>query len=118
MPRSGFGVNEFVLRYFLLFRMLIHADKRRFFHQRDQGSFASNDLPHQHQHLAGFGVTAGLELGVDQLVSNRDLEPAAVRRDQGQAPDIILELFQQFIRQAHGPVGVVSYGAVDDLDVF
>jgi len=63
-------------------------------------------------------VTVGLELGVDQLVSNRDLEPASVRRDQGQVPDIILELFQQFIRQAHGPVGVVSYGAVDDLDVF
>ena len=69
-------------------------------------------------HLAGFGVTVGLEFGVDQLVSNRDLELAAVRRDQAQVPDVVLEFFQQFICQAHGPVGVVSNSAVDDFDVY
>ena len=62
-------------------------------------------------------MTVGLELGVDQFVSNRDLEPATVRRNQGQVPDIILEFFQYFTGQAHGPVGIVSYSAVNDLDV-
>ena len=75
-------------------------------------------LLHQTHNLTGFGVTVALELGIDQLVSDRDLESAPVRGDQGQVSDIILELFEQFIRQAHGPVGVVSYSAVDDFDVF
>ena len=62
-------------------------------------------------------MTVGLEFGVDQRVVYLDLEPATVRRDQGQVPDIVFELFEQFIRQAHGPVGIMSYSAVDDLDV-
>ena len=63
-------------------------------------------------------MTVGLEFGIDQRIVYLDLEPTTVRRDQGQVPDIILELFQQFIRQAHGPVGIVSNSAVDDFDVF
>ena len=59
----------------------------------------------------------GLELGVNQFVSNRDLEPASVRGDQGQIPNIIFEFFQDFAGQAHGPVGIVSYSAVNDLNV-
>jgi len=76
-----------------------------------------NNFPHQPQHLTGFGVTMGLELGVNQFVSYRDLEPASVRGNQGQIPDIILEFLQDFAGQAHGPVGIVSYSAVNDLDV-
>jgi hypothetical protein len=29
----------------------------------------------------------------------------------------VLVIFQQFLRQAHGPVGVMSDCAVDDLDL-
>jgi len=63
-------------------------------------------------------MTMGLELGVDQFVSNRDLEPASVRGNQSQIPNIILELFQQLICQAYGPVGVMSNSAVNNFDVF
>ena len=63
-------------------------------------------------------MTVGLEFGIDQFVSNCNLEPASVRRDKSQVPNIVLELFEQFIGQAHGPVGVMSYSAVDDLDVY
>jgi hypothetical protein len=76
-----------------------------------------NYLPYQPDHLAGFGVAVGLELGIDQRIVYLDLEPASVRRDQGQAFELVLELFQQFICQAHGPFGVMSYRAVDNFDV-
>ena len=79
---------------------------------------AFDDLSHQPQHLTRFGVTMSLEFGINQFVSNCDLEPASVRGNQGQVPDIVLELFQQFRCQAHGPVGVMSYSAVNDFDVY
>jgi hypothetical protein len=63
-------------------------------------------------------VTVGLEFGINQTVVYFDLEPASVRRDQGQAIELVLEFLEQIICQAHGPVGVVSYGAVDDFDVY
>jgi hypothetical protein len=62
-------------------------------------------------------VTVGLEFGIDQFVVHTDLELAAVRGDQGQTLDVVLERLKQVICQAHGPVGVVSYSAVDDFDV-
>jgi hypothetical protein len=76
-----------------------------------------NDFSHQPNHLARFRVTVSLELGIDQLIVYLDLEPASVRRDQGQDPDLILELFEQVVCQAHGPVGVVSNRTVDDFDI-
>ncbi len=77
-----------------------------------------DDLTHQINHLARFGVTVGLEFGIDQRFVHLDLEPASVRRDQGQVPDVVLELFEQFVCQTHGPVSVVSNSAVDDFDVY
>lgn len=62
-------------------------------------------------------MTVGLEFGIDQRITYHDLEPASVRRDQGQVPDVVLELFEQLICQAHGPVGVVSNRTVDDFDI-
>jgi hypothetical protein len=75
-----------------------------------------NNLPHQTDHFARFGVTVVLELGIDQTIAYFDLKLASVRWDQGQAFELVLEFLEQFICQAHGPVGVVSYGAVDDFD--
>jgi hypothetical protein len=77
----------------------------------------SNHFSYQPDHFTRFGVTVGLELGINQTVIYLDLELATVRRDQGQVPDIILELLKQFVCQAHGPVGVMSNRAVDDFDV-
>ena len=62
-------------------------------------------------------MTVGLEFGIDQFVVHTDFELASVRRDQGQVFDIVLEVLKQVVRQAHGPVGVVSYSAIDDFDV-
>lgn len=63
-------------------------------------------------------MAVGLEFGIDQAIVHFDLELASVRRDQGQAHKFVLEFFQQFIGQAHGPVGVVSNSAIDDFDVY
>ncbi len=46
-----------------------------------------------------------------------DLEAASVRWDQRYRFDQVLELLEQVICQAHGPVGVVSDSAVNDLDL-
>jgi len=75
------------------------------------------NFTHQPNHFAGFGVTVGLEFGIDQAVVYFDFELASVRGDQGQALKVVLEVLKQVVRQAHGPVGVVSYSAVDDFDV-
>lgn len=63
-------------------------------------------------------MTVGLEFGIHQVLVHFDLEFAAIRRDQGQVPDVVLEFFQDFICQAHGPVGIMSNSAVDDFDVY
>ena len=63
-------------------------------------------------------MTVGLEFGVDQTVAHLDLKPASIRRDQGQVLELVFEFLEQVICQAHGPVGVVSYSAVDDFDVY
>ena len=62
-------------------------------------------------------MTQGLQLGIDQAVIHCDLELTSVRGNQGQVSDLVLEILEQVGRQAHGPVGVVSYSAVDDFDV-
>ena len=63
-------------------------------------------------------MTVGLEFGIDQAVVHTDLELASVRGDQGQALEVVLEFLEQVVCQAHGPVGVMSYSAVDDFDVY
>jgi hypothetical protein len=76
-----------------------------------------DNFGYQIDHLAGFGVAVGLQLGIDQLPVHADLEAAAIGGDQDHRLDQVLELFEQFASQAHGPVGVVSNRAVDDLDL-
>jgi hypothetical protein len=66
--------------------------------------------------LARFSVTFGLELGIDQFTVHADLEAAAVRWNDGDALDQRLKLPEQIVRQAHGPPGVMSDRAVNNLD--
>ena len=53
-----------------------------------------DDLPHQTDDFAGFGVTVSLEFRINQRFVYFDLEPASVRRDQGQILDLVLELLK------------------------
>ena len=64
-----------------------------------------------------FSVAFGLELGIDQLPVRADLKPALIRRDQSDALDDMLIILQQFFCQAHGPAGVMSNRAINDLDL-
>ena len=68
------------------------------------------------QHLACFGMTFGLDFGIDQLSVHADLEAATVRRNEGYAFDYVLIILEQFACQAHGPVSVMSDRAINDLD--
>ena len=67
--------------------------------------------------LARLHMPFGLQLGVDQLSVHRHLETTAVRGSKRETIDEVFELLQQVSCQAHGPVSVVSDGAVDDLDL-
>ncbi len=62
-------------------------------------------------------MPSGFQFGVDQFSIHRDFEAAAIRRDKRDALDHMLELLEQVISQAHGPVGVVSDRTVNDLDL-
>ncbi len=61
-------------------------------------------------------MTLDLKLGINQRTVHADLEASPVRWNEGDALDQMLELFEQIVRQTHGPAGVVSDGAVNDLD--
>ena len=50
------------------------------------------------------------------MIVHADLEASAVGRLQRQGFDFRLELFEQVGRQTDSPVGVVSNGAVNNLD--
>jgi hypothetical protein len=67
-------------------------------------------------YLTWLHMTFGLQFRIDQLSIDRDLEAAAIRWNEGYALDHMLELLEQVICQAYGPVGVVSDRTVDDLD--
>ncbi len=61
-------------------------------------------------------MALGLELGINQLPVHADLEAAPVRGNERDAFDQVLELLEQIIRQAHGPVGVMSDRTVNNLN--
>ncbi len=65
----------------------------------------------------GFSMPFGLKFGIDQFSIHTDLEAAAIGRDERHAFDQMLELLEQVICQANGPVGVVSDCTVNDLDL-
>jgi hypothetical protein len=56
------------------------------------------------------------QLGVHELAIHTDFEAPAVRGNQSDRLDTLLELLEQISRQANGPVGIVSDRAVGDLD--
>jgi len=59
-------------------------------------------------------VTPGLELGVYQLIIYSDLIPASLGWDESNTLDFLLDIFEKFVCQANGPLGVVSDSAVED----
>ena len=62
-------------------------------------------------------MTFGLQFGVDQRPVHADLELASVRGNESHGRDVRLELLEQFICQANGPVGVMSDRAVKDFNI-
>ena len=62
-------------------------------------------------------MTPGAQLRVEQLALHADFKPTAIGWDQAHAGQIGFEVLEQFHRQTDGAVGVVSNGAVDDLNV-
>jgi hypothetical protein len=62
-------------------------------------------------------MTFRLQFGIYKIPVHTDLETAPFRWDQGYGFDLLLELLEQVICQANGPVGVVSDSAINDLDL-
>ena len=62
-------------------------------------------------------MSAGLQLGIEQLAVHTEFEFTAVRGDQGDGFDLVFKLFQQFDRHTDGFIGIVSNLAVDQLDL-
>jgi len=61
-------------------------------------------------------MTMGRQFRIQQLPIDSHFEPPIIRRDQFDLFDQMLIMLEQFIQQAHGPTGVVSDRAVDNLD--
>jgi hypothetical protein len=59
-------------------------------------------------------VPPGLQLGIDQGIIHRDLIAASLGGGKGDALDLRLVVFEQFICQANGPVCIVSDNAIND----
>jgi len=76
----------------------------------------TNDLLHQLQHLPRCRMTMRFQLGIQQLLVDRHLKAPAFRWHQRYRFDHMLIILEQFICQAHGPAGVVSDRAIDNLD--
>jgi hypothetical protein len=62
-------------------------------------------------------MPAGLKLGVQEPVVHGYLKTASVGWDQRNVLYQMLELLEEFVCQAHGPVCVVSDRAVNNLDL-
>jgi hypothetical protein len=74
------------------------------------------EFSNQFYHFTRFGMAACLEFGVDQLPVDTDFVPAAIGRDESHAFDLRFEMLEQIVRQANGPVSVMSDLAINDLD--
>jgi hypothetical protein len=61
-------------------------------------------------------MSSGFQLGINQFPVHADLEPASIRRDEGQAFDFRFELLKQLSRQTDGAIGVVSYSTIYKLN--
>ena len=76
-----------------------------------------NHFADQPNNLARFGVTFGLQFGIDQRSVDSDLEAASVRGNQHYRFNHMLKFLEQIFFQAHGPVGVMSDCAVDNFNL-
>jgi len=70
----------------------------------------------QVEDFVGIGVAAKGLLREDQLAVQRHFKDAAAGGHQLQRAENQLVGFEQLVREAHGPRGVVSMGTVDDLE--
>ncbi len=62
-------------------------------------------------------MTFRLQFGIYKLPVHADLEASPFRGDQRYGFDQVLELLEQVVCQANGPVGIVSDSAVNNLDL-
>lgn len=69
----------------------------------------------QPYHLARLGVALQRKLGKYESTVHGHFEATPVRRNEGNALYQMLEVFEQLVRQADGPVCVVSDCAINDL---
>jgi hypothetical protein len=76
-----------------------------------------NHFIYQTYNLTRFRMTFRLQFGIYKISIHTHLETAPFRWDQCYGFDQVLELLEQVICQANGPVGVVSDSAINDLDL-
>lgn len=67
--------------------------------------------------LVYLGVTACLDLGIDQVAVHRHFEYATLGWDELPRSHVRLKLGEQFVRHPDGARGIVSVCAVFDFDV-
>jgi hypothetical protein len=70
----------------------------------------------QAKHLTWFGMPVSLEFGVNQPAIHGHLELAPIGGHQGQIFDLEFIILEQFVRQAHGPVCIMSDSAINDFN--
>jgi len=59
-------------------------------------------------------MPTSLKFGVYQFIVHGDLVPASFGRDECNTLNFRLDVLEQFVCQAYGPVSVVSDCAIDD----
>jgi len=62
-------------------------------------------------------VALCFQLGKEQAAVHLHFKTATIGRHQVNALDLRLEIMQQFLQQANGPVGIVSNCTVGDFDI-
>ena len=77
----------------------------------------THHLSHQSQDFPGLSVAMGGQFRIYQLAVDSYFELPAIRRDHFDLFNQMLIVFEKLFHQAHGPTGVVSDRAVNDLDV-
>lgn len=75
-----------------------------------------NQFIDQPYNLTLLSMTFGREFGIEELPVHAHLEAPTVRRDKCHCFDQVLELLEQVICQANGPVGIMSDCAINDLN--
>jgi hypothetical protein len=73
-------------------------------------------LLHQRDNLARLGMAMQFKLRKEQSVVDGKLETAAIGRNKGDRCDLRLKLAKQLGYQTGRPVGIVSDGAIDQIE--